>query len=195
MSAKSANVNGEMLNHKDFLPEYCTRRTVILGCGNILLGDDGFGPEVIKCLQTRYPPPADVALVDAGTGVVDLLFNITLSEVKPERIILVDAMGRNLPPGTVSVLPLESVQGQEIRTYSQHQIPTSSLLKDLHEISGIEISLLTVEPENIPQEIQTGLSPIVGHAVLQACDFIVAKYYTDNQHPASQGISNQAVID
>lgn len=166
-----------MADVTDYLPGYCSRSTLILGCGNVLLGDDGFGPEVIAYLQAHHPVPEDVALVDAGTGVVDILFNIALSDVKPRRIILVDAMKKGQPAGTISMLPLESIQGRQTRTYSQHHIPTSGLLKELREIGKIEITVLTAEPEQIPQEIQPGLSPAVREAVPRACDFIVAKFY------------------
>jgi coenzyme F420 hydrogenase subunit delta len=166
-----------LIENNDCIPEYCSKPTLILGCGNRLLGDDGFGPEVIEHLQARRPVPEDVALVDAGTGVVDILFDITLSAIKPRRIILIDTMGRSLPPGSISTLPLDSIQGQPLRTYSQHHIPTSRLLKELQELAGVEISLLTVEPEYIPEEIQPGLAPKVREAVLRAGDEIINRYY------------------
>ncbi len=163
-----------MLENKDTIPEYCSKRTVILGCGNILLGDDGFGPEVINYFEANNTIPEDVTLLDAGTGVIDILFNIALSEVKPRQIILIDTLGRGLPPGTISALTLESIQKRELRTFSQHQIPTSKILRELQELGGVEINIIAVEPEHIPEEIQPGLSEKVKEAVLQACDIIAA---------------------
>lgn len=162
-----------MVENKDILPEYCSRPVLILGCGNILLGDDGFGPEVIAYLQAHSSFQEEVSLVDAGTGVIDILFNIALSEVKPRRIVLVDTMESGLPPGTLSVISPESIQGRELRTFSQHQIPTSKILNELRELGGIEITILTIEPEQIPQEIRPGLSPVVREAVLHACEIII----------------------
>jgi coenzyme F420 hydrogenase subunit delta len=177
----------------DYLPEYCARPTLILGCGNILLGDDGFGPEVIAYLQAHHPIPDDVALVDAGTGVVDILFNIALSDVKPRRVILVDAMKKGQPTVTISMLPLESIQGRPTRTYSQHHIPTSGLLKELREICKIEITILTVEPGQIPQEIQPGLSPAVREAVPRACEIIIAKLFYNQENSMAQEFLNQSI--
>jgi coenzyme F420 hydrogenase subunit delta len=158
------------LEKSDFLPEYCSKPTLILGCGNILLGDDGFGPAVIARLKDSHRLPEDVALVDAGTGVVDILFDISLSDTRPRRIVLIDTMARNLPPGTISFLPLEEIKPREIRTFSQHNIPTSRLLKELQELSGVEVTILTFEPEHIPEEVQPGLSPKAQAAVLEACE-------------------------
>jgi len=170
----------------DYLPEYCSRPTLVLGCGNILLGDDGFGPEVIAYLQAHYPAPKDVALVDAGTGVVDILFDIALSDSKPQRLILVDTMESGQPPGTLSLLPLEQIQGKKLRTYSQHHIPTSNLLRELGELSGVEVSALVVEPEEVPQEIQPGLSPVVRQAVPKAGGLIAARFFGGYERPIAQ---------
>lgn len=44
---------------------------IVVGCGNILFADDGFGPEVIKALgeySKENPLPDNVMLIDAGTG-------------------------------------------------------------------------------------------------------------------------------
>ncbi|MGD0795209.1 MAG: hydrogenase maturation protease [Dehalococcoidales bacterium] len=166
-----------MVENKDFLPEYCSRPTLILGCGNILLGDDGFGPEVIAYLQAHSSFQEEVSLMDAGTGVIDILFNIALSEVKPRRIVLVDTMESGLPPGKLSLLRLEAVRARPLRTYSQHYLPTSTLLKELQEIGGLEVEILVMEPENIPEEIQPGLSPKAQEAVARACEIIVINYF------------------
>lgn len=45
------------------LPEFCAKRTLILGCGNILFGDDGFGPAVIEYLLSHYDIPDDLSLI------------------------------------------------------------------------------------------------------------------------------------
>ena len=57
------------------------KSVVVFGCGNILYGDDGFGPAVIKHLQENYPLPADVLVLDVGTSIRDILFDLVLSDL------------------------------------------------------------------------------------------------------------------
>ena len=131
----------------DCLPDYCRCPILILGCGNILRGDDGFGPEVVAYLQEHFTIPEDVALMDAGTSVSEILLDIVLSEHKPERMLLIDAMENGLTPGTVSFLPIERIEKKSIKRASSHQTPTSRSLQELRELSRIAIMVLTVEPE------------------------------------------------
>jgi coenzyme F420 hydrogenase subunit delta len=56
--------------------EMFEKSILIFGCGNILWGDDGFGPAVIQCLNEQYRLPADVLALDVGTSIRDLLFDL-----------------------------------------------------------------------------------------------------------------------
>lgn len=72
---------------------------VVLGIGNLLLGDDGAGIHVIERLGCAGRLPADVRLVDGGTIGFTLLEQVEAARV----LIIVDAMRQDAPPGTVSV--------------------------------------------------------------------------------------------
>jgi coenzyme F420 hydrogenase subunit delta len=160
-----------------YIPEYCRKGTLILGCGNVLLGDDGFGPEVIAYLQSHYPLPEDVALLDAGTGVQGILLDVALCQQKPRRLVLVDVLDRGQPPGTISTLRVDSLPPGRGADFYPHLGPTSSLLRELERLSGLEIVLLTVQSEGLPQEVNPGLSAPVQEAVPQACEFIVRRFF------------------
>ncbi|MFH2030226.1 MAG: hydrogenase maturation protease, partial [Bacteroidota bacterium] len=80
--------------------EYIDKEILVLGCGNILFGDDGFGPEVVQYLQKNYDIPSHVYVGDAGLSVRKILFNIVLSEIKPKKIIIVDAVDLGKPAGS-----------------------------------------------------------------------------------------------
>lgn len=54
--------------------ELFDKSVVIFGCGNILFGDDGFGPAVFKELQENYVLPCNFLALDAGTSIWDILF-------------------------------------------------------------------------------------------------------------------------
>ncbi len=74
-----------MINNDLLIPEWCKSRILIIGCGNILLGDDGFGPYVINYLKSNFHIPAGISLIDAGTSVREVLFDILLSEKYPKE--------------------------------------------------------------------------------------------------------------
>src|SRR6266508_490834 len=44
----------------------------VLGIGNVLMGDDGFGPYVVEALGARYEFPDNVSVIDVGTPGLDL---------------------------------------------------------------------------------------------------------------------------
>ena len=63
---------------EDDLPGYYTKKNVVFGCGNILFGDDGFGPAVIEHYLANYPVPDDTFLLNIGTSIRNILFDISL---------------------------------------------------------------------------------------------------------------------
>jgi hydrogenase maturation protease len=69
----------------------------VIGLGNVLMGDDGFGPYVIKTLEALYEFPADVSLIDAGTPGLDLSPFLMNADV----VILVDAVRASGEAGSV----------------------------------------------------------------------------------------------
>ena len=160
----------------DCVPEFCKSRVLVIGCGNILFGDDGFGPAVIERLQTKYTIPDDVYVLDVGTSVRDLLCTIALSPVKPRKIVVIDTSDTGKKPGEVFVAPIEELPELKVGCFSLHQVPTSNLLKELKACCQLNVALVIVQPESIPEEIRPGLSEKVGAAVNQACEYITKNY-------------------
>lgn len=81
-----------------------TAPVLVLGVGNVLMGDDGVGGRVVDALQAGATDgsldlPADVVLVDGGTLGVDLLPWLT----DARAAVLVDAAFVGGAPGTISV--------------------------------------------------------------------------------------------
>ena len=75
---------------EEVVPDYAKKRVLILGVGNVLFGDDSFGPAAVDYLLQNYKIPDDVYVMDVGIGAGDVLF-IALSQKKPEKIIILDA--------------------------------------------------------------------------------------------------------
>jgi len=157
----------------DCVPECCKCRVLVLGCGNTLFGDDGFGPAVVEHLQRYYAVPEGVCVLDAGTGVRDLLYTVALSPVKPQRIVVIDAVDRGTKPGEVFVGSTEDVPATKESNFSLHQLPTSSLLKEIRDCCELEILLITVQPGFIPEAVGPGLSSTVAAAVPGVCQHVI----------------------
>lgn len=149
--------------------------TMIFGCGNIIMGDDGYGPAVVDELNAHYDLSDDVLAVDVGTCVREYLFDyLLMEEGRPEQIIILDAV--DLPdrkPGEVFQIFPDTIPAKKIHDFSLHQFPTVNLLQELEENTGIRISILAAQIEFIPDEIQPGLSPTMTIAVTQACEQVM----------------------
>ncbi|WP_163337690.1 hydrogenase maturation protease [Desulfopila sp. IMCC35008] len=149
--------------------------TVIFGCGNIVMGDDGFGPEVVAKLQNDYDLPQDVQTIDADTGIREYLFDYLLAEeIRPQNIIILDAVDfPNKEPGDVFTINPNDIPAQKIHDFSLHQFPTVNLLQELEQHTGIRVIILAGQVEYIPEEITPGLTPAMSDAVNTACEEVV----------------------
>ena len=81
------------------------KRALIGGIGNVLLGDDGIGPYVVRILESRYDFGDNVALADLGTPALDLTHQI----VGLHALILVDSVSSDEPAGTLLLYRKEDI--------------------------------------------------------------------------------------
>ena len=72
-------------------------RVGVIGLGNVLMGDDAFGPWVVQALLAEYDFPDGVAVEDLGTPGLDLTPWVT----DLDALVLVDTVRADAPPGTV----------------------------------------------------------------------------------------------
>jgi coenzyme F420 hydrogenase subunit delta len=157
--------------------DYYTKETLVLGCGNILFGDDGFGPAVADYLNKHYAIPEHAAVVNLGLSTRGFIFDILLAEQKPKLIVIVDAVTHDgYKPGEIFDLPLDNLCKEKVDDFSFHQGPTSNLLKEMRDICGVGIAIVACQPQNIPQEIMQGLSEPVEKSVAKASEIIYNKY-------------------
>lgn len=141
---------------------------LIAGIGNIFLGDDGFGVEVVQRLARR-PLPAGARVVDFGIRGYDLAYALVAG---PDRTILVDACPRGEAPGTVFVLEpdLESLErdGSDSTVLDAHDMNPMHVLRLARSLGATLRRVLVVgcEPATLgPEEGQLGLSEPVEAAV------------------------------
>lgn len=149
------------------------KAVVVCGCGNILFGDDGFGPAVIRYLQENFTLPDEVAALDAGTSVREVLFDLALNVNRPRRLIIVDAVDYpEQQSGSVFTIPLEGIPAKKTADFSLHQFPSVNILQDLKENTNMDITILVAQAQTIPEEVQPGLSPPVQDAVAAAGQWV-----------------------
>ena len=97
---------------------------LVLGLGNVLLADDGLGPAAVARVERDYRIPPEIRLEDGGTLGLALLGLIADSD----RVILVDAVRADAPPGTLVRLDGTAVMDATRDRLSPHQVGVADLL-------------------------------------------------------------------
>jgi coenzyme F420 hydrogenase subunit delta len=174
----------------DWTPDYYQKSIMVFGCGNILLGDDGFGPAVAEYLIQNYTIPSNTCVVNIGTSIREILFDLILSPHRPERIIIIDAVDHHAQgrkPGEVFEISLEELPREKASDFSLHANPTTNMLKELRDYCRTDVRVIACQVKTIPQEIRTGLSQPVQAAVPKVSRLINEKYLTPHLNPLPQG--------
>jgi hydrogenase maturation protease len=120
---------------------------LVLGLGNVLLGDDGLGAAAIARIERDYRIPPGVRFEDGGTLGLSLLGLIADSD----RVILVDAVRADAPPGTLVRLDGADVVDAVWNRLSPHQVGVADLLEAARLIDCYPsaVTLLGLVPEVI----------------------------------------------
>lgn len=142
---------------------------LVLGLGNVLLGDDGVGAAALASLNERFEPPDGVRIFDGGTLGLSLLPYVE----EAASVILVDAINADAPPGTFVRLDGHDVGPAVATRLSPHQVGVADLLDGARWLDRYppRLVLLGLVPESI--ELGVGLSPRVRTAVGDLAERIV----------------------
>jgi hydrogenase maturation protease len=143
------------------------RTTLVLGLGNILMGDEGFGIHVVRRLK-GVELPSYVRLQEGGVGGFNLLGHLE----GVERLIVVDVMMLPSPPGELKLIK----PGPELAE-------PGKIILSFHQVGVLELvkmwGLIGYEPETMflvtrPQKIEWGteLSPPLQLAVGKATEML-----------------------
>lgn len=133
--------------------------TLVLGVGNVLLGDEGVGVHVARALETRTLP-SGVDVVDGGTGGFHLLGMLQAAS----RAILVDATLDGSPPGTVRVTRPRYAADYP-PSLSAHDIGLKDLIDALYLLgSAPDVVLVTISVPGV-RNVGLGLSNQVEAAI------------------------------
>jgi len=156
-------------------------RALVIGCGNLLRGDDAAGPVFVRRMWDRGLPEG-IHCADGGTGGMDVAFQMR----GVPRVILVDACTSGSEPGTLFEVPgtevenLPPLSGINLHAFRwDHAIAFARwLLKDDYPA---DVTAYLIEGARF--EVGEGLSPQVDAAVDRLVDLLLAKL-TPAESPA-----------
>jgi hydrogenase maturation protease len=152
------------------------KNILIAGIGNIFHGDDAFGTEVVRYLQERGMPDG-VHVQDFGIRSYDLAFALLEGYA---TAILIDALARGEPPGTVSVLDLNTGEAGDLPPAADgHGLSVESVLQMVRSLPAEgelgRLFLVGCEPATLEcEEGVIGLSSEVAAAVPIAAELITS---------------------
>jgi hydrogenase maturation protease len=137
-------------------------KVLILGVGNVLMGDEGVGVHVARALES-HPWPEGVVVLDGGTGGFHLMEHLELAE----QVIMIDATLDHRPAGTVRRLRPRFAR-EFPKALSSHDIGLRDLLEGLTildrmpEIFLYAVSIDTVQSQTIDlsEELERVLHPL-----------------------------------
>ncbi|MFB9267636.1 HyaD/HybD family hydrogenase maturation endopeptidase [Bradyrhizobium erythrophlei] len=122
-----------------------TKRILVLGIGNILWADEGFGVRAVEELHRRYAVPDNVTVLDGGT---QGLYLVKFLE-EADCLIVFDAMDFGLPPGQLRLVRDDEVpKFTAARKMSLHQTGFQEVLSaaDLLGRCPRELALIGCQP-------------------------------------------------
>jgi hydrogenase maturation protease len=148
-------------------------KTLVLGLGNVLMGDEGVGVHVVRALEqhlAQHPLPVGVECLDGGTGGFILLEPLQNADC----IVLIDAAADGNPPGTVTrTTPRFSRDYPP--TLTAHDIGVKDLLDVFYMQGGsseVVLYAITIDPR---QPISLRLSATGTKAAEEAVEKILAE--------------------
>jgi len=132
-------------------------KALVLGIGNLLIGDEGVGCTAVAELCRRYTMPPEVECVDGGTAGFELLSMID----SKEHLILIDALRNDMEPGTVVMVEDEHVPRAFMARTTPHQLGICDVLAaaQLCDTMPQHLTLYGIEPKQL--DVGIGLSPEV----------------------------------
>ncbi len=127
-------------NVRSMLKSILTEKTLIMGVGNILRGDDAFGPELVNRLRNSSFP-----CIDAGTTPENQIG--ASAKHCPSIILIVDAVHMELEPGACRILERDEILANT--GFTTHDLSPVMFMERLEETTGARVMMLAVQPEQL----------------------------------------------
>jgi hydrogenase maturation protease len=149
------------------------KRILVLGIGNLLWADEGFGVRCVEAMAARWSLPETVTLLDGGTQGLYLLPQVE----EADALIVFDAIDYGLKPGTMRVLrdgDVPSFMGA--KKMSLHQTGFQDVLAtaELKGCCPADLTLIGVQPEHL-EDFGGGLRPVVADQITPAVELALSE--------------------
>jgi hydrogenase 3 maturation protease len=151
ISAKNSNDHPDLETFASLYSPSFQGRIAVIGIGNRLWGDDAAGPELLKRLkeewevqEPRLNSQGQRFFIDAGESPEDWLIRIV--DLKPDVILVIDAIDLQAKPGSIAILESEALP--EAFCCSTHRLPLRTLLH-LWERNGSKTLVLGIQPKDV----------------------------------------------
>ena len=143
-------------------PDVRAKRVLVAGVGNVLRGDDGFGPAVTERLGHL---PEGVHVIETGIGGIALLQELMAG---CDGLVLIDALDRGAPPGTVFVIEPDVAEGvhvPDVHLANPDRVlmmaKTMGVLPDRVVIVGCQVAEVDQLGEGLSPQVQRALDVAV----------------------------------
>lgn len=158
-----------------FAPPSCD--VLVVGCGNILRGDDAVGPILVRELWERGLPDG-VLCADGGTAGMDVAFQMRGAR----RVVIVDASSTGSPPGTIYRVPGEELTNPgDLSGIHTHSFRWDHALSFAKWLLGpqypTDITVFLIEAGGL--EPGAELTEPVAAAMRRVGDLIAAEFWAD----------------
>lgn len=144
---------------------------LILGIGNVLWADEGFGVRAVEAFQQRYSFPVNVTLMDGGTQGLNLLQYVQSADV----LVVLDAIDYGLAPGTLKTITDDDVPSfLGAKKMSLHQTGFQEVLVTAEMLgnSPEHVLLVGVQPQEL-EDYGGSLQPVVREQIEPAIELVL----------------------
>lgn len=160
---------------------------LVLGIGNLLIGDEGVGCTTAAEINRRFQLPPDVECIDGGTAGFELLGLID----GREHLILIDALKDDRAPGTVIMVEGEQVPQAFLARTTPHQLGICDVLAAARLTDSLpaHLTLYGIEPKQL--EVGIGLSPEVSAGMEKTIDAVIEQLRDLGYEVKAHGIESE----
>ncbi|MBL3566354.1 HyaD/HybD family hydrogenase maturation endopeptidase [Rhodovulum sulfidophilum] len=155
------------------MPAATDRLTLILGIGNVLWADEGFGPRCLEALAESHAFDAGVRLLDGGTQGLYLLPFLE----EADDLLIFDAVDYGLPPGTLKIVRDADVPAfMGAKKMSLHQTGFQDVLATAALVGCLppRMTLIGCQPAEL-EDYGGGLTPTVAARLPEALSAALAE--------------------
>ena len=153
-------------------------KTIVLGVGNPILGDDGVGLHILKEAKEKIKRP-DITFSEAYTGGMNLLDLI----MNHDRALLIDAVKmKDKKPGEIAFFDLKNMSS--FHSHNPHDVTLPEAIKLARHLGDKripdDIKLLGINLDKTPTEFSEELSPEISKIIPKAVDMIKKEVESDD---------------